>query len=214
MPPFVPGIVPGTNWVCPRDKPGFAGLPLCKIRRKPGFVPGFHRVCPRDKPGEIPGTNPGSSQDQPDKKVYVYVAFSCLIFFSFKIGGRKMMTHFSLHKLFEHSQGSGSGPVKIWKATKEYLNRRGTKIRVFRVCFWAPFPPSLFPYSSPLFPLSCPFSPSSPPTLSPFSDSRKTLIRYPFWSICPFAFCPMFLQYFSRQIWPNWQRPFAAPKVL
>ena len=63
MPPFVPEIVPGTNWVCPRDKPGFAGLPLCKVRRKPGFVPGFHRVCPRDKPGEIPGTNPGSSRD-------------------------------------------------------------------------------------------------------------------------------------------------------
>ena len=78
VPPFVPGIVPGTNWVCPRDKPGFAVLPLCKIRRKPGFVPGFHRVCPKDKPGEIPGTNPGSSQDQPDKKVYVYVPFSCL----------------------------------------------------------------------------------------------------------------------------------------
>ena len=78
VPPFVPGIVPGTNRVCPRDKPGEIGLPLCKIRRKPGFVPGFHRICPRDKPGEIPGTNPGSSQDQPDKKVYVYVPFSCL----------------------------------------------------------------------------------------------------------------------------------------
>ena len=59
--PFLPGIVPGTNWVCPRDKPGFAGLPLCKIRRKPVFVPGFHRVCtresrwnPRDKPGVVP----------------------------------------------------------------------------------------------------------------------------------------------------------------
>ena len=28
-------------------------------------------------PGTIPGTNPGSSQDQPEKKVYVYVPFSC-----------------------------------------------------------------------------------------------------------------------------------------
>ena len=60
LPPFVPRIVPGTNWVCPRDKPGFAGLPVCKIGRKPRFVP-------------------GSSQDQPDKKVYVYVPFSCLM---------------------------------------------------------------------------------------------------------------------------------------
>ena len=82
MPPFVPGIVPGTNWVCPRDKPGDEGLPLCKIRRKPGFVPGFLRACPRDKPGELPGTNPGPSQEQPDKKIYVYVPFSCLSFFS------------------------------------------------------------------------------------------------------------------------------------
>ena len=54
------------------------GLPLCKLRRKPGFVPGFHRVCPRDKPGVVPGTNPVKTQDQPDKKVYVYVPFSCL----------------------------------------------------------------------------------------------------------------------------------------
>ena len=59
-------------------QPGEIGLPLCKIRRKPGFVPGFHRICPRDKLGEIPGTNPGSSQDQPDKNIYVYVPFSCL----------------------------------------------------------------------------------------------------------------------------------------
>ena len=39
VPPFVPGIVPGTNRVCPRDKPGEIGLPLCRIRRKPRFVP-------------------------------------------------------------------------------------------------------------------------------------------------------------------------------
>ena len=75
VPPFVPGIVPGTNRVCPRDKPGEIGLPLCKIRRKPGFVPGFQRICTRDKPGEMPGANPGSSQDQPDKTFYVYVPF-------------------------------------------------------------------------------------------------------------------------------------------
>ena len=81
MAPFVPRIVPGTNGVCPRDKPGEIGLPLCKMGRKPGLVPGFHRICPRDKPGEIPGTNPGSSLDQPDKKVYIYVPFSCLINF-------------------------------------------------------------------------------------------------------------------------------------
>ena len=34
VPPFVPGTVPGTNRVCPRDKPGEIGLPLCKIKTK------------------------------------------------------------------------------------------------------------------------------------------------------------------------------------
>ena len=76
--PLAPGLSQGQTQICPWDKPGFAGLPLCEIRRKPGFVPGFHRIFPRDKPGEIPGTNPGSSQDQPDEKIYVYVPFSCL----------------------------------------------------------------------------------------------------------------------------------------
>ena len=40
----------------------------------PKFPPGVSQ----DKPGEIPGTKPGSSQDQPDKTNYVYVPFSCL----------------------------------------------------------------------------------------------------------------------------------------
>ena len=36
-----------------------------------GFVPGT-------TPEFVPGTNRGSSQSQPDQKVYVYVPFSCL----------------------------------------------------------------------------------------------------------------------------------------
>ena len=51
--PLAPGLSQGQT--------GFAGLPLCKIRRKPGFVqvftgfvPGTHRVCPEDKPGVVP----------------------------------------------------------------------------------------------------------------------------------------------------------------
>ena len=40
-----------------------------------------------------------------------------------------------------------------WKATKEYLNHRGTKIRVLRVCFRAAFLPPFLPHLSPLFPL-------------------------------------------------------------
>ena len=59
-----------------------------------------------------------------------------------------------------------------WKDTKEYLNQRGTKIRVFRLPFRAPFLPPLFPHFSPLFPLQALFTlppplPSSPPPFTP-----------------------------------------------
>ena len=71
------------------------------------------------------------------------------------------------------------GP-KTWKATTEYLNQRGTKIRVFRVLFLAPFLPPFSPsFFPPFFPfrpcaLSHHFSPSSPPLFPPlFFDSWK-----------------------------------------
>ena len=62
--------------------------------------------------------------------------------------------------------------VRLATSRKEYLNQRGTKIRVFRVRFRAPFPPTIFPHFSPLFPLQAlftlpPLLPSSPPPLSP-----------------------------------------------
>ena len=50
----------------------------------------------------------------------------------------------------------------LWKATKEYLNPRATKFRVFRVLFRAPSLPSLIPHFSP-----------------PLFDSRKTPIGKP-----------------------------------
>ena len=61
---------------------------------------------------------------------------------------------------------------QIWKATKEYLNQRGTKIRVFRVPFRAPFLPPFSTHFSPLFPLQAvftlpPLPPSSPPLFPP-----------------------------------------------
>ena len=71
-----------------------------------------------------------------------------------------------------------------WKATKEYLNQRGTKIRVFRVCFRTPFLPPFFPHFSPLFPLQAlcilaPLLPSSPPPSSPpFLAPGKVRFRY------------------------------------
>ena len=75
--------------------------------------------------------------------------------------------------------------VFFWKATKEYLNQRGTKIRVFRVFFRAPFLPPFLPYFSPLFPLQAlfalpPLLPSSPPPFSKFSlTPGKLRFRHP-----------------------------------
>ena len=72
-----------------------------------------------------------------------------------------------------------------WKDTKEYLNQRGTKIRVFRVCFRAPFLPPFFPHSSPLFPLKAlspllpHFSLHLPLYPPPFSTLGKLWFRYP-----------------------------------
>ena len=60
-----------------QDKPGFAGLPDRKTRRKPGSSQAFTGWS-QGQIGLVPGTNPGTSQDQPDKKAYVYVPFSCL----------------------------------------------------------------------------------------------------------------------------------------
>ena len=71
------------------------------------------------------------------------------------------------------------------KATKEYLNQRGTKIRVFRVLFRAPFLPPPFPLIfPPLFPSGPVHSPTIPPLFtSPFSllflTPRKLRFRYP-----------------------------------
>ena len=77
LPPFVPGLSQGKtqfvgkNPVCPWDKLGFH----CVNKKKTW-------VCPRDspglsqgQPGSVPGTNWGSSQGQPDQKIYVYVPF-------------------------------------------------------------------------------------------------------------------------------------------
>ena len=70
------------------------------------------------------------------------------------------------------------------KDTKEYLNQKGTKIRVFRVRFRAPFLPPFFPR----FPSSFPFRPCalchhpSPlhlPIYPPLWSPGKLRFRYP-----------------------------------
>ena len=73
-----------------------------------------------------------------------------------------------------------------WKATKEYLNQRGAKTRVFRMRFRAPFLPPFFSSFSPLsFPfrpcsLSHHFSPLRLPLYCPlFSAPGKLRFRYP-----------------------------------
>ena len=75
---------------------------------------------------------------------------------------------------------SGREP-EIGRPLKEYLNHRGTKMRVFRVCFRAPLLPPFFTGFSPLIPLQALFSPVSPPLHPPLFDSRKTPIEVPLW---------------------------------
>ena len=85
--------------------------------------------------------------------------------------------------------GMGGGEflqlLAYWKATKEYLNERGTKIRVFRVLFRAPFLPPLSHTIPPSFPLQAlfilpPLLPSSPPPFPPcFLTPGKLRFRYP-----------------------------------
>ena len=89
-------------------------------------------------------------------------------------------------KMFRSCGPSSNTPAPtLWKATKEYLNQRGTKIRVFRVCFRAPFLPPFFPHFSLLFPLQAlcilaPLLPSSPPPSSPlFLAPGKVRFGYP-----------------------------------
>ena len=65
---------------------------------------------------------------------------------------------------------AGTG-TKI-SSTKEYLNHKSTKIRVFRVCFRASFLPPFLHQSSPLSPHQAvstllPLFPSSPPPVCP-----------------------------------------------
>ena len=77
------------------------------------------------------------------------------------------------------------GSSAYWKATKEYLNQRGTKIRVFRVFSRAPL--SSHPFCL-IFPLSSPSGPVHSPTTSPlftspffqvFLTPGKLQFRYP-----------------------------------
>ena len=68
--------------------------------------------------------------------------------------------------------GDWSFTTTGWRATKEYLNHKGTKIRVSRVRFRAPFLPPFSLIFPPLFPLQAlftlpPLLSSSPPPLSP-----------------------------------------------
>ena len=73
----------------------------------------------------------------------------------------------------------------LGRQLKRTPNHRGTNIRVFWVCFRAPFLPPFFPHFPPLVPLQAlftlpPLLPSSPPPLSPpFLTPRKLRFRYP-----------------------------------
>ena len=77
-------------------------------------------------------------------------------------------------------------PRDIGKGTKEYLNQRGTKIRVFRVFFSGLFPSTLFPsFFPPLSPSGPVHSPTTSPLFTspfhppPFLTPGKLRFRYP-----------------------------------
>ena len=116
MPPFVPGNVPGANWACPRDKPGFAGLPLCKIRRKPGFVSGFHRVCPKDKPGEIPGKTRGRPKTTGQKSLCLCACFlpEILLMGGTLMGGERFLSVFYMTVPCRWPSGERHRTVMLW----------------------------------------------------------------------------------------------------
>ena len=106
----------------------------------------------------------------------------CLLYFN--SSNRAQMANLSNSKTLKSALASASVTVinnssnykvgigndfLIWKATKEYVNHRGTRIRVFRVRFRAPFLPPIFPQFSPLSPSGPVHSPTtSPPFTSPF----------------------------------------------
>ena len=135
--------------------------------------------------------------------------FNCLLAVSeklqsqrFEIALKSRVSHVQLMrnlaaKNFPFSASGQSRPSRrtlsasTWKATKEYLNQRATKIRVFSSAFSGPFPPTLFPSCSPHFPLQAlftlpPLLPSSPP---PFpSDSVKRHLSRRHLSVLNFLF--------------------------
>ena len=69
-----------------------------------------------------------------------------------------------LHKVFVRDIASSGSPswvqmpavalpeLRFWRVTKEYLNHKGTKIRVFRVRFRTPLLPRFFHHFPPSFP--------------------------------------------------------------
>ena len=68
------------------DKLGQTGLPLCRIRRKPRFVPGTTWVCPRDKLGLSLGQTGGCPKGRRTKKFMFMCLFpACAEYVSFEL---------------------------------------------------------------------------------------------------------------------------------
>ena len=109
---------------------------------------------------------------------------NCINFLSTKyykkqLGRRQMSTLGNFYKATSLRPWNRTTQIlKSWKATKEYLNQRGTKIRVFECFFRAPFLPHPFPLIfTPLSPSGPVHSPSTSPLFTspffPFFDSQK-----------------------------------------
>ena len=160
---------------------------LTTIQRFPGSFPDFPGSSPNFPGGfqDFPGGQPlflGSLTPSLDSQELPLKLRANLILNRSRFLGR------GCDEALCSEQKVGGVPTtpdpKIWKATKECLNQRGTKIRVFRVLFRAPFLPPFSPHFAPSFPLQAlcilpPLLPSSPPPLPPFLTPGKLRFRYP-----------------------------------
>ena len=104
------------------------------------------------------------------------------------------------HKKKNMWGGGGGLRESSWKTTKEYLDLRGTKIRILWVCFRAPFFPPFFPHSSLL--LSYPFSSLHLSVVPPLVTPKKPLTKVPPWFRYSLVSC-WSSQNVSAQILPN-----------
>ena len=89
-----------------------------KMNRRVGYIQDAHQICLwASRPNHFPGRTPPLSSTPPydcsDHCMHSECIASDAVLQNF-FGGRKMSTNFFAHKLFEHSQGSGTSRQNPW----------------------------------------------------------------------------------------------------